>query len=65
MPYPTQWADYDPQKFMCCLCFEIFNITECAVDDTGQKIDICLQCWDMEKYLMANKEMKVKDENSS
>jgi len=45
MPYPTQWAEYDPQKFMCCLCFEIFNITECAIDDTGQKIDVCEHCW--------------------
>lgn len=58
MPYPTQWADYDPHKFMCCLCFEILNISECAMDNE-QKIDVCVQCWDMEKYLMANKEKKI------
>lgn len=44
-PYPTQWANYDPKTFMCCLCFSLFNVADCAVDDTGQKIDVCVPCW--------------------
>lgn len=48
-PYPTQWAGYDPQKFMCCLCFEIFDTADCAVDD-GQRIDVCTSCWQWEPH---------------
>lgn len=48
-PYPTQWAGNDPQKFMCCLCSMVFDITDCAVDDTGQKIDVCIPCWKQDK----------------
>lgn len=49
MPYPTQWANYDPQKFMCCLCYEILDISACAIDTDGSKIDICVPCIDLEE----------------
>ena len=45
-PYPTQWAKFDPHKFMCCLCFVIFDVSDCAVDNAGQKFDICVPCWE-------------------
>jgi hypothetical protein len=43
VPYPTQWADYNPKKFMCCLCFKILDIKDCATVD-GERIDVCALC---------------------
>ena len=43
MPYPTQWAGFDPHYFMCCLCFEIMDINFCAIQD-GDFVDICILC---------------------
>jgi hypothetical protein len=54
-PYPTQWADNDPNKFMCCLCFEIFDVSVCAVDKDGKKIDVCATCWVIENLLKEKK----------
>lgn len=45
MPYPTQWAGNDPHKFMCCTCFAILDISDCAIDESySQKIDVCVPC---------------------
>ena len=45
MPYPTQWAGHDPQKFMCCICFGILDVADCATDEAdGEKIDVCKGC---------------------
>ena len=56
MPYPTQWANNDPNKFMCCDCFQILDISECAVDKTdGQKVDVCVLCWIRETQLINEK----------
>lgn len=49
MPYPTQWADHDPNVFMCCLCFALFEVSMCAIDEKdGEKVDVCQPCWQHE-----------------
>jgi len=54
MPYPTQWADNDPQKFMCCDCMEILDISQCATDESdGEKVDVCTPCWEHEQEVIA------------
>lgn len=55
MPYPTQWAGYDPQKFMCCDCGAILDTSECAIDTDGEKIDVCVPCIDHENEMIERK----------
>ena len=58
MPYPTQWTEYDPSKFMCCMCFQILDVSEAAVDEAGQKFDLCVPCMETEiemKKLLSQK----------
>ena len=45
VPYPTQWAGYDPQKFMCRICFAVLDVEDAAVDKDDERIDVCVACW--------------------
>jgi hypothetical protein len=40
----------------CCLCFEQLNPEDCAIDDNGQKWDICKTCYLIEQLMIDLKE---------
>lgn len=35
----------------CCICFEWFELDELAVDEHGDKIDVCQRCWHREELI--------------
>jgi hypothetical protein len=33
----------------CCLCFMTLTPERCAVDENGQRWDVCVSCWEAER----------------
>jgi len=60
-PYPTQWAGYDPKRFMCCICFGILDVVECAVDAAdGYRVDVCKDCYERDNNEFMTRAMAIR-----
>ncbi len=33
----------------CCQCFKSLTPEECAVEENGQKVDVCKECYEKDK----------------
>lgn len=43
------WADRVPHgHFLCSMCYEAFPLDRAATDRDGDRVDVCIPCWEGE-----------------